>query len=108
MNLYTQTHRSDGHTIWVHMDQWEGQEFTRSPGNLYSKPQRVRFDPASNMNLKLELNQIIPPVQVPPDTRWVKRIKIQSELISKFWGRPMYVGATLLLPNGYDENSTQQ
>jgi S-formylglutathione hydrolase FrmB len=108
INLYTQTHRSDGHAIWVHMDHWEGQEFTRSPGNLYSKPQRVHFDPAANTTVKLQLNQIIPPVQVPPDTKWVKRIKIQSKLISQFWGHPMYLGATLLLPSGYDENSSQR
>lgn len=25
VNIYTEFHRSDGHTIWAHMDQWEGQ-----------------------------------------------------------------------------------
>ena len=35
-NVYTEFPRSDGHTIWAHMDQWEGQHFTRSPGNLVS------------------------------------------------------------------------
>src|SRR5512133_3382476 len=24
VNIYTEFHRSDGHTIWAHMDQWEG------------------------------------------------------------------------------------
>ncbi|HEV2234347.1 MAG TPA: alpha/beta hydrolase-fold protein, partial [Terriglobia bacterium] len=32
---------------------------------------------------------------------WVKHIKIQSKLLTKFWGRPMYLGATVLLPQGY-------
>jgi hypothetical protein len=108
INLYTQTHRSDGHTIWVHMDQWEGQEFTRSPGNIYSQPQRVHFDPAASTIVKLELNQIIPRVEVPPDTKWVKRIKIESKRISQFWGHPIYLGATLLPPSGYDENSNER
>src|SRR5688572_28031982 len=27
LNIYTQFQRSDGHTIWAHMDQWEGQHF---------------------------------------------------------------------------------
>jgi hypothetical protein len=24
LNVYTEFHRSDGHVIWAHMDQWEG------------------------------------------------------------------------------------
>jgi len=47
VNIYTQFHRSDGHTIWAHMDQWEGQRFDRSPGNLYSGVQKVHLDPAA-------------------------------------------------------------
>jgi hypothetical protein len=34
----------------------------------------------------------------------VKRIKIQSELLTEFWGHPFYLGATVLLPKGYDDN----
>jgi hypothetical protein len=103
-NVYTEFHRSDGHVIWAHMDQWEGQRANRSPGNLYSEPQKVHIDPRSGFDLKLELTQVIPPVEVSPDTPWVKRIKFQSKLLSQFWGHPMYIGATVLLPKGYDEH----
>ena len=41
INVYTEFHRADGHTIWAHMDQWEGQQFNKSPGNLYSDVQKV-------------------------------------------------------------------
>jgi hypothetical protein len=102
LNIYTQFHRSDGHTIWAHMDQWEGQQFNRSPGNLYSNVERVHLDPATGFDVKLSLAQVIPPVKVPEDTAWVKHIKIQSKLLSKFWGRPIYLGAVVLLPKGYD------
>ena len=34
VNVYTEFRRADGHTVWAHMDQWEGQHLTRSPGNL--------------------------------------------------------------------------
>ena len=47
LNVYTQCHRSDGHTLWVHLDQWEGQQFNRSPGNLYSEVEKVHLDPAA-------------------------------------------------------------
>ena len=33
----------------------------------------------------------------------MKRVKIQSQLLTKFWGHPMCLGATVLLPKGYDE-----
>lgn len=107
VNVYTQFPRADGHTIWAHMDQWEGQRFNRSPGNVFSEVQRVHLDPASGYSVRLELGKVIPPVQVPPDTVWLKRIKFQSQLLTKFWGRPMYLGATILLPKGYDEQSSE-
>src|SRR5258707_164877 len=37
-NVYTRCDRADGKTIWVHWDRWEGQDWKRSPGNLFSKP----------------------------------------------------------------------
>jgi hypothetical protein len=104
MNVYTQFHRKDGHVIWAHMDQWEGQQWNRSPGNLVSEVQKVHLDPKAGFNVKLSLTRKLPPVQVPADTDWVKRIKIQSKMLSEFWGQPIYLGATLLLPKGYNEN----
>ncbi len=108
VNVYTEFHRSDGHTIWAHMDQWEGQQFNRSPGNLYSEVQRVHLDPATAYNVKLEASKVIAPVRVPADTAWVKRVKIQSKLLTEFWGHPFYVGATVLLPKGYNENPNER
>jgi hypothetical protein len=105
-NVYTEFHRSDGHTIWAHMDQWEGQRFTRSPGNLVSTVQRVHLDQAKGYDIHLQLTDALPPVVAPPDTKWVKRIKIQSDLLSRFWGHPMYLGAVVLLPKDYDAHPT--
>ncbi|HEY2066577.1 MAG TPA: alpha/beta hydrolase-fold protein [Gemmatimonadaceae bacterium] len=102
VNVYTQFHRADGHTIWAHMDQWEGQQFASSPGNLVSAVRRVHVAPGAT--IPLELTRVIPPVVVPEDTRWIKHVKIQSTLLTKFWGRPMYLGAVVLLPAGYDEH----
>ena len=108
LNVYTRFHRSDGHTIWAHMDQWEGQQFTRSPGNLYSEVRKVHLDPAAGYDVKLELTRVIPPVEGPPDTAWVKHIKIESQLLTKFWGHPFFIGATVLLPKGYNEHPDER
>lgn len=107
INVYTEFHRSDGHTLWAHMDQWEGQRMNRSPGNLYSAVQHIHLDPAQNQSFHFELNQEIPPIHVPPDTAWVKRVKIQSPMLTRFWGHPMFLGATVLLPQGYDQHPHQ-
>lgn len=104
VNVYTEFHRSDGHTIWAHMDQWEGQQFNTSPGNIYSRVERVHLDSTAGYDVKLSLKRVIPPVKAPEDSAWVKRIKIQSKLLSRFWGRPIYLGAIVLLPRGYDSH----
>src|SRR5947207_5719219 len=104
VNVYTRLSRADGHTIWAHMDQWEGQQFNRSPGNLYSTARKVHLDPISGYDVRLELTGAIPPVVVPADTVYVKHLKIQSKLLSQFWGQPIYLGATALLPEGYDSH----
>ncbi|MGA2630129.1 MAG: alpha/beta hydrolase-fold protein [Terriglobia bacterium] len=102
LNVYTEFHRSDGHVIWAHMDQWEGQQFNLSPGNLYSEPVKLHLNPAKGYQVRLSLDKVIPTIQVPPDTPWVKHVKIQSRLLTQFWGQPMYIGAVVLLPKGYD------
>ncbi len=101
VNVYTEFTRADGHTVWLHMDQWEGQNWRRSPGNLYGDPVQMHFDPASSAPIRLVADKVIPPVQVPPDTDTVKRIKIQSQILSKWWGQPIYLGATITLPKDY-------
>jgi hypothetical protein len=106
INVYTQCHRSDGHTLWVHLDRWEGQQFNRSPGNLYSEVEKAHLDPATGYEVNLSLTKVIPPVEIPQDTEWLKHIKIQSDLLTKFWGQPIYLGATVLLPKGYDSHPT--
>jgi hypothetical protein len=108
VNVYTQFHRSDGHTIWAHMDQWDGQHFTRSPGNLFSEVKKVHLDPAVGYNIKLETGKVFPAIEVPADTKWVKRVKIESRLLTAFWGHPFYIGATVLLPKGYDEHPSDR
>ena len=106
INVYTEFRRADGHVLWMHDDQWEGQRWNRSPGNLYSTSQKLHVDPTRPATIKLVVDQVIPPVEVPADTAYVKRVKFQSPMLSKFWGRPIYLGATVLLPRDYDREST--
>src|SRR5687768_7220894 len=38
INRYETFKRSDGHTVKLPPDKWEGQQWGRKPGNLYSRP----------------------------------------------------------------------
>lgn len=104
LNRYTRLERADGHVVWMHMDRWEGQDWRRSPGNGVSEVRRLRIDPADGGVHRLEVTEVLPPVEVPADTERVKRIKMRSELLSDFWGRDVFIGATVLLPRGYEDD----
>ncbi|MGC1482269.1 MAG: hypothetical protein WA789_00615, partial [Candidatus Acidiferrum sp.] len=103
LNKYTTFHRSDGHTVKLPMDEGEGQHWNSKPGNFYSVPKRVHIDPAdANASpIQLHLTKIVPPIEPPKDTAWVKHIKIQSQVLTKFWGHPMYLGAIVVIPEGW-------
>ncbi|MFC1661983.1 alpha/beta hydrolase-fold protein [Gemmatimonadota bacterium] len=103
-NVYTTFQRADGHTIKAHMDQWEGQQWNRSPGNLLSPVERVHIDPGSADIIGLTLNQKIPPLEPPEDTEYVKHIKFRSEILSEWWGHDIHLGAVVVLPEGWAEH----
>jgi hypothetical protein len=104
VNIYTEFKRSDGHTLWMHKDNWEGQNWRRGEGNLYSEVQKIYIDPSKTETIVLKCNKANPAVEVPDDTKMVKRIRIKSKMLSDFWGQPMYLGATVLLPRNYEKN----
>ena len=105
LNKYETFHRSDGKVVKLHMDQGEGQHWNISPGNLFSKPIRISVKPMG-APISISLNEVIPPILTPADTKYIRHIRIQSEALTKFWGRPMFVGAIVLLPEGFDEHSS--
>ncbi len=104
LHRYETFRRSDGHTVKLPMDRGEGQHWNRAPGNLYSTPVMLRIDPKEDRVIQIALDQQIPPIDPPKDTKYIKHIKIKSERLTKFWGRPMFLGACVLLPEGFDEH----
>jgi len=104
LHRYETFNRSDGHTVKLPMDRGEGQQWNRAPGNLYSSPRELTLDGTNDQPIRIELDQMIPPIEPPADTEYVRHIRIQSELLTEFWGRPMFLGAHVLLPHGYAEH----
>ena len=104
LNRYETFHRADGVTIKLAPDRGEGQHWNQAPGNFYSKPVKLHLDAAKGGTVKILLDQEIPPLAPVPDSAFVRHITIKSELLSKFWGRPVMIGAHVLVPFGFDQH----
>ncbi|CAN5575477.1 hypothetical protein BH24GEM3_BH24GEM3_25680 [soil metagenome] len=104
LNRYETFRLATGHTVKLPPDRGEGQQWNRKPGNLYSAPAWIDLDPSRAEPIRLVLDQEIPPIPDPPETKYVKRVRIQSERLTQFYGTSMYLGAHLLLPEGFDEH----
>ena len=112
-NVYETFHMADGRTLFLPPDQGEGQHWNRKPGNPYSAPLAIHFDPALHSTLKITLDKVVPPIPDPdqlaaqnPAAKWLKHLKFRSEKLSRFYGRDTYLGAWVLLPDGFDEHPT--
>jgi hypothetical protein len=114
-NVYEEFHLESGKTVWLPADKGEGQKWNEKPGNLYNVPVKVQFDPRAAATVKLTLDKVVPPIEgtdrdpaviaaKDPAAKWLKYMRFRSEKLSKFWGRDMYLGAWVLLPDGFDEH----
>ncbi|MCB0664455.1 MAG: hypothetical protein KDC80_01475, partial [Saprospiraceae bacterium] len=103
-NRYEYFDRSDGHRVLLPPDRGEGQQWNQKPGNYYSTPRKITLVPTAP-SIEIQMDQIIADLPQPEDTRYVKHIKMRSDLLSEFWGRDIYLGAHVLLPEGWETHS---
>ena len=101
-NVYQTFHRADGHTVSLPPDRGEGQQWNIKPGNRYSTPRWVEWNGRTTVSLTLD--HTVPEIAQPADTKFVRHERIRSELLSKFWGTDMFMGAHVLLPEGFDSH----
>jgi hypothetical protein len=106
LHKYETFHRADGHVVKLPMDRGEGQHWNKAPGNLYSTPKEITIEAGSGpmAALAVRLDKVIPPIADPPTTKYIKHERIESPLLTKFWGRPMHLGAHILLPEGFESH----
>ena len=106
LHKYETFHRADGHTVKLPMDRGEGQQWNKAPGNLYSTPREVTIDPGPKQRDDLASGSTRSSRRFPTrrPRKYIKHERIQSERLTKFWGRPMHLGAHVLLPEGFDSH----
>jgi hypothetical protein len=109
LEIYTEYHRADGYTIWA-PSQWSASAFSHEPGDLRSAIERVRLDPSHGISLDLSLDRTVynPAFGslaslrgAGPNAPWIRHVRIESGILSHWWGKPIDLGATILLPKGY-------
>jgi len=104
---YDEVTRSDGHRIRVPIRPMR-EDVTLQEGNLYSEVKKVHVEKGKPFAARLELTRVVDPPAAPADTEWLKTVRIKSEILSKFWGMPVYLGARILLPLGFAEHPQQR
>ena len=105
LHKYDTFQLANGHTVQLPMDQGEGQHWNTSPKNIYSKPIKIRIGKNQSSPIKINITEEIPPIVPVEDSKYVKHVKIKSEMLSEFWGRPMYLQANVLVPQGFKKES---
>lgn len=78
--------------------------FSNAAHNLYSDVVPVHV--GAGGVIKISLTHVVPAYERPKDTEWIKQVTYQSPMLTKFWGRPIFIHASVLLPKGYNEHST--
>ena len=87
--------------IQVLWDQDEEGSRINAPGNLYSKVKSININKDQEIYFRLE--QEIPPLKL-ADHKFVKLVDIRSDTLSNWWGKPVRLKASVLLPSGYFDN----
>ncbi|GMQ82874.1 MAG: hypothetical protein BMS9Abin05_2340 [Rhodothermia bacterium] len=95
---------STGHTVKLPMNRGAGQNWRLAPGNVFSAPVQIEITGESDQVIRLSIDNENPPISAPEDTRYVRHLRMRSDLLSEFWGRDIFVGAHVLVPEGFDEH----
>ncbi|KAK7965806.1 uncharacterized protein PG986_000083 [Apiospora aurea] len=119
LNLYDRVERSDGSVVHLKFPCGDGAPQVNGVGSLVTPAVDVEVaeeDDGSPQTISLSFDSVTPIEAFTgreigkceqgnyADTELLKYVKIRSAKLSEFWGRDMYVGATVLLPAGYDAN----
>jgi hypothetical protein len=88
------------YNVQVFWDHDQDESRIEAPGNLYSLFQTITIDKSTTIDLEIS-ETVLPRMIMEHDL--AKEIDFKSELLSKFWDKPMSLKAAVLLPHNYDE-----
>jgi len=123
LNVYEAFHLGNGKTVKLPPDKGEGQHWQTKPGNFLTKVQKMHLDGKASGVIRIAFDHTVPALEkeladvegqidwrmiTQPDNgeenKWVKHVRVKSELLTKFWGRPTEISAVVLVPDGWEEH----
>ncbi len=90
--------------IQVLWDQDREESGINAPGNLYSSVSTVLLEQGAELNIRLD-NRI--GEQKVTDHPLVREVDLVSDTLSAWWGRPVHLKASVLLPGDYREEGNR-
>lgn len=100
LNRYETFTLSTGQTVQLPPDKGEGQQWHSKPGNYFNEA--IEIELKTGGKYEVVMDQVIADIEPPSDTKYIKHVKMKSDLLSDFWGTDMYLGANVLLPHGFE------
>ena len=79
-----------------------------APENLVSEPVEVSLDPVAGGVVKLTLTRKLPADETPTNTTEIEYVRLRSEKLSKFHGRPIFLRAGIILPVGHAKDNEKR
>ena len=73
---------------------------------ISTRRRNAAIDPRTGP-IDIALDQIIPPIEPPKQTQNTSSTSDSERAADEFWGRPMHLGANVLLPEGWDTHPTR-
>ncbi|MDT0575923.1 alpha/beta hydrolase-fold protein [Croceicoccus sp. F390] len=104
LHKYDTFNLANGKTVQLPAARGAGQNWRNEPGNLFSTPRQISFDPARTGDIAITLDQVNPAIAEPQDTEFVRHFKIRSESLSEFWGTDVFIRGHVLVPRGFDDH----
>jgi hypothetical protein len=79
-----------------------------APGSLFSLPSKLTLNPASSGVVQVMLTAAVPAETLPPDSEFVRFVKIPSKLLTDFHGRPIFLRAGVILPRDFNTDTDRR
>nr|WP_206741991.1 alpha/beta hydrolase-fold protein [Hyphomonas beringensis] len=104
LHKYDTFNLSNGKTVKLPAARGAGQNWRLEPGNIISEPKKVSFDPNGKKVIDIKLDSVLPDIEEPEDTKYIRHFKMRSEKLSEFWGTDVFIRGHVLVPEGFDDH----
>jgi hypothetical protein len=104
LNRYDEFRLGNGKVVKLPASRGAGQNWRKEPGNLFSQPIKISYNPTANQEISLKLTHVMPDIPSAPDTEFIRKFKFRSANLSQFWGKDVFLTGHVLVPKDFDQH----